>query len=93
LIINIIFILGFFISIVLNIISFEGAYKISINVNLYLKGQKIENYNNSGFFPFFLDIINTILQFLCILLFVLYSVFYYLDTKTKGSITEQLLIN
>ena len=92
-IINLVFILGFFVLIVLNIISFEGAYKMAININEYLRIKKIDRNNGSGLAPLVFDIINTILEFICLLLYTLYSIFYYLEKNKNESITEKLLIN
>lgn len=92
-IINLVFILGFFVLIVLNIISFEGAYKIAINLNEYLRRKKFDRNNGSGEAPLVFDIINTILEFICLLLYTLYSLFYYLEKNKNEDITEKLLIN
>ncbi len=92
-IINLVFILGFFVLIVLNIISFEGAYKMTINLNEYLRRKEIDRNNGSGEAPFAFDIINTILEFICLLLYTLYSLFYYLEKNKNEDITEKLLIN
>ena len=92
-IINFVFILGFFVLIILNIISFEGAYNMTINLNEYLRRKKIDRNNDDGEAPFVFDIINTILEFICLFLYTLYSVFYYLENTKNEIITEKLLIN
>lgn len=92
-IINLVFILGFFVLIVLNIISFEGAYNMTINLNEYLKRKKIVRENGDGMAPFVFDIINTVLEFICLLFYSLYSVFYYLHYNKNKINDEKLLIN
>ena len=92
-ILNFVFILSFFVLIVLNIISFEGAYNMAININEYLRRKNIDRDNGSGGAPFAFDIINTTFEFICLLLYTLYSVFYYLHNNKNESIAEKLLIN
>jgi len=92
-IINFVFILGFFALIILNIISFEGAYKMAINLNKYLRREEIDIDNGTGEWTFCFDIVNTGMEFIYLLLYILYSVFYYLENNKNESITEKLLIN
>jgi hypothetical protein len=92
-ILNFVFILSFFVLMVLNIISFQGAHNMAINLNEYLRRKKIDRDNGNGDAPLVFDIINTILEFICLLLYTLYSVFYYLHNNKNESITEKLLIN
>ena len=92
--INFGFALGFFVLIILNIISFEGAYNFAINLNEYLRRKKIDRDNGSGETPFIFDIINTVLELISLLLYALYAVFYYLNNnKNEVNITDQLLVN
>jgi hypothetical protein len=57
----IILILVFLFLIVLNILSFIGAYFICINLNEYIKEQQNKIENDNGLIPFIIDIVNTAL--------------------------------
>ena len=66
---------------------------MTINLNEYLRRKKIDRNNDDGEAPFAFDIINTILEFICLFLYTFYSVFYYLENNKNEIITEKLLIN
>lgn len=83
---NLIFLVIFLFAIILNILSFIAAHTICINLNEYIKEQQNKIENGNGLYPYYLDLANTILQFLVIIFEIL---FLYINSDKKEEMKEK----